>query len=184
MKSKKLIRNYINNNELDIKKIVDEYSRYIYIVIKNSSKEQLCDEDIEEIISDVFFILWKNKEKLDINKSITNYLVGIIKNLVKEKYRNFKFSIKIEEYDNLVIEDKKINNFLEINEQEEIIEKSLNCMNNEDIKIFTMFYYYGKKIKEIAKILNVSETKVKTKLHRIRNKIKKDLEKGGYGNGR
>ena len=37
-----------------------------------------------------------------------------------------------------------------------------------------------RKIKEIAITYNISESKVKTKLHRIRNKIRKELLKGGY----
>lgn len=42
----------------------------------------------------------------------------------------------------------------------------------------------GKKGKEIAKKLNITEVKVKTKLHRIRKRIKKELKKGGYENGK
>ena len=43
-----------------------------------------------------------------------------------------------------------------------------------------MFYYNAQKIKDIAKILNISENQVKVTLHRIRKKIKKNLKKGGY----
>ena len=44
-----------------------------------------------------------------------------------------------------------------------------------------MFYYNGKKVKEIAESLDLSESNVKVKLHRIRKLIKKDLKNGGYG---
>ena len=49
------------------------------MIIKNSG----CvfnNEDIEEIASDVFLVIWKNKEKLDINKEIAPYIAGITKN--------------------------------------------------------------------------------------------------------
>ena len=36
---------------------------YIFIIIKNSGY-LLSNEDIEEIASDVFLVIWKNKEKL------------------------------------------------------------------------------------------------------------------------
>lgn len=36
------------------------------------------------------------------------------------------------------------------------------------------------KINEIANILNISEFNVKSRLYRIRKKIKKELLKGGY----
>ena len=38
-----------------------------------------------------------------------------------------------------------------------------------------MFYYEGKKIDEIAKKLDVSNSKIKVSLHRIRKKIKISL---------
>ena len=55
MKDKSEIKSYIKNNELDLEKIIDEYSGYVYKIIKNMAI--LSDEDIEEITSDTFFIL-------------------------------------------------------------------------------------------------------------------------------
>ena len=45
----------------------------------------LSNEDTEEIILDVFLILWQNKNKLDINKNMSSYIGGVTKNLVKLK---------------------------------------------------------------------------------------------------
>lgn len=61
MKSK--IEKYKNNQKLDLEKIIDEYSGYVYSIIKNMTNEYLSNEYVEEIISDTFFILWKNTEK-------------------------------------------------------------------------------------------------------------------------
>ena len=38
-----------------------------------------------------------------------------------------------------------------------------------------MYYYLEKSIKDIAKELNMTETNVKTKLHRIRKKIRREM---------
>ena len=53
-------------------------------------------------------------------------------------------------------------------------------MQKEDKDIFIMYYYNSKKVKEISKTLKISESKVKTKLHRIRKRLRKELEKNGY----
>lgn len=68
MNERKEIKNYIKNNELDLEKIINEYSSYTATVINNMAKDDLNKEDKEEIISEVFFILWKNNKKLDYNK--------------------------------------------------------------------------------------------------------------------
>ena len=45
-----------------------------------------------------------------------------------------------------------------------------------DISIITMFYYDNTSIKDIAKELNISEINVKTRLYRLRKKIKQKLK--------
>ena len=47
-----------------------------------------------------------------------------------------------------------------------------------------MFYYESKSVKEIAKVLNLSTSNVKTILHRVRKAIKRNLEDGGYSYGK
>ena len=57
------IKSYFINHQLDIKKVVNDYSRYIFTIVANMTKGFLKDEDIEEIISDIFLIIWKNQRK-------------------------------------------------------------------------------------------------------------------------
>ena len=92
------IKRYIKNNELDLERIINEYSSYIAIIINNMASTNLSNEDKEEIISEVFFILWKNKHKLDINKSLSSYIAGITRNLVKEYLRKIKINLDISDY--------------------------------------------------------------------------------------
>ena len=61
----KEIKHYIKNNELDLEKIINEYTAYTSTIINNMAKDNLNNEDKEEIISEVFFILWKNMNKLN-----------------------------------------------------------------------------------------------------------------------
>ena len=65
-------------------------------------------------------------------------------------------------------------------EKVSIIEKTVKQMKEKDIQIFNLYYNSSMKISEIAKFLNISSFNVKTKLYRIRKKIKKELEEGGY----
>ena len=83
LKTNHLIKMYIEKGQLDIKKIVEDYSGYVYTVVKNSVKGNLTQEDIEEIIADIFFVLWSNQEKLEIDKPLNAYLVGISRNLIR-----------------------------------------------------------------------------------------------------
>ncbi len=184
LKTNHLIKMYIEKGQLDIKKIVEDYSGYVYTVVKNSVKGNLTQEDIEEIIADIFFVLWSNQEKLEIDKPLNAYLVGISRNLIKEKYRKNKITVSLEEQEGYLTDNRDISMICEQNEKMYFIEKALKSMKKIDMQIFKRYYYASQKVKEIAKELNISEMQVKTRLHRIRNKIKKEMKKGGYENGR
>ena len=180
MKTKKEIKEYKKDNNLDLERIIDEYSGYVYKVINNMAVQYFKDEDIEEIVSDTFFILWKNKNKLDNEKPLSSYIAGIVKNLVKEKRRIININDDISDYINTIQDNIKVDMICEQREKIAIIEKTIKQMKNEDIDVFKLFYYSSMKISEIAKILNFSEFNVKSRLYRIRKKIKKELIKGGY----
>lgn len=179
MERHKTIYMYVKNNKLDIDKIIDEYSGYLYKIVENAGS--FSKEDIEEIVSDTFLILWNNQYKLDLNKELSPYLVGIVKNLIKQKYKIFyKINDNIEDFENKLFESENIDLILENKDINEKIISILNNLKQEEKDIFYEFYYYQKRIKEIAIMYNISESKVKTKLHRLRNKIRKELLKGGY----
>ena len=164
---------------MELEKIVNKYTNYLYTTVTNMSYGNLSFEDIEEIISDVFFIFWKNKEKFDTSKKLNLYLAGIAKNLIKSKYRKIHINSNIEDYESILIDNYDISYNYEQIEKTRIIEDSLNCMQKEDKDMFVLYYYFSKSIKEIANELNCSEFKIKSKLFRIRKKIKTNLERGG-----
>lgn len=171
----KPINDYIENNKLDLERIVKEYTPYIKTIINNAVNDNLSYEDKEEIITDAFFILWKNQDK--VITSVSSYVAGITKNLIKEKLNKRKTIVDISDYEN-IIEFSDVNLFESDRIEIDKIEKSLENLKEIDKKIVTMFYYSSKSIKDIAKELNISEINVKTRLFRIRKKIKKELGVG------
>ena len=179
MKNDNAIYMYIKEDVLDIDKIVEDFSGYLYTIIQNAGN--FIKEDIEEIISDTYLILWKNQYKLDLDKKLSSYLVGIVKNLIKQKYKVFNNSYEnIESYEDVLITNEGLDVVIENNEVNRKIIELLNKLKEDDKEIFYEYYFYSRKIKEIAIENNISESKVKIILHRTRNKLRKELLKGGY----
>ena len=174
MNSCKEIKYYIKNNELDLEKIINEYSSYTATIIDNMARNSLNDEDKEEIVSEVFFILWKNKNKLNVNKYLSSYIAGITRNVVKEYLRKVKINFNISDYENSLYNYDKIDLLDENVEEISKIEEKLKNMKKIDKTIFLDFYYSSKSIKDIAKEQKISEFSVKQRLYRIRNKIRKE----------
>ena len=174
MNNCKEIKHYIKNNELDLEKIINEYSSYTATIIDNMARNSLNDEDKEEIVSEVFFILWKNKNKLNVNKYLSSYIAGITRNVVKEYLRKVKINFDISDYENSLY-NYDIIDLLDDNVEEiSKIEEKLKNMKKIDKTIFLDFYYSFKSINDIAKEQKISEFSVKQRLYRIRNKIRKE----------
>lgn len=174
MNSCKEIKYYIKNNELDLEKIINEYSSYTATIIDNMARNSLNDEDKEEIVSEVFFILWKNKNKLNVNKYLSSYIAGITRNVVKKYLRKVKINFNISDYENSLYNYDKIDLLDDNVEEISKIEEKLKNMKKIDKTIFLDFYYSFKSIKDIAKEQKISEFSVKQRLYRIRNKIRKE----------
>lgn len=175
MKEKRELKNYIIKENIDLDKIIDDYTSYLRTIIENMVGNNLIEEDKEEIILDTFFILWKRyKENYSIN-SLSSYMAGIARNLVRERLKKLNKNIDITQLENLA----EYSN-LDIYSQERIevneLYKKINNLKEIDIKIINMFYYYDKSIKDIAKELKITEVNVKTRLHRIRKKIKQEFK--------
>lgn len=171
---KEKIYEYMNNNELNIEDIVIDYSNYIQTIIRN--KTMINQDDAEEIISDVFVTLWNNQDKLDINKKMSSYIAGITKNLIKKKYRDKKEFENIDDFDEKLILNENITLYSTTEEQYDELINELNKIKVEEQKIFTMYYFENRKIKDISKLLNFSESKIKMKLNRTRKKLSKILK--------
>lgn len=170
------------NEILDIERVIESYSSYIYKILRNNITNE---SDIEEIASDVFIIFWKNYQRLESDIPIRPYLVGITKNLIKKKYKEYNIKCEnVELYEEDIAYQFDIENLAESQEKSKIISETLKQMKEEEQTIFILFYYKQQKIKDIAKLLKISEAKVKIVLFRIRKLIKKNLKERGYSYGK
>ena len=175
-----LISKYKSNGDIKIEEIFEDYNNYIYTIVKNMSSH-LSNEDIEEIILDVFLVIWNNREKLKSELPIKPYIIGITKNIVKNKCRNLiNIDYNLEDYENIIKDSIDISTLYEQKEENKLIKNALDSMKDIDRNIFILFYYNSMSISQIAYKLNISEINTKTILHRIRKRLKKVLIEGGY----
>lgn len=180
MNKNKQIKEYIHKQELDMETIIKDFSNYILKIIRTSNYH-FHDEDIEEMASDVFLVVWNHQDKLDRNKLLAPYIAGVTKNIMLKKQRDNKNMVEnIEEFENFLSDGDLLEFQYENLEKNHIITNELEKMKLEDKNIFVYYYYNAKGIKEIAGILNITEMKVKSRLFRIRKKLKLELERKGY----
>lgn len=165
---------YLQNEKFDMEKIVKEYTLFLNSIVNSKANNRLSFEDKEEILTDAFYILWKNQEK--VTTTIKAYLVGVVNNLIKEKMKKNKITYDFDESQNSI--DNLNNEPFEDSSKIEKIEEIIGELNEKDRKIIRLFYYEDKSVKEISKKVGLSESNIKIRLFRIRKTIKKKLKVG------
>lgn len=150
-----------NKLSLDIEVIIREYASYVYKVIDNIALNSLTKQDKEDLVSETFYLLWKNQDK--INSNMKSYMATIARNLCYQalKRENDTFSL-----------DNNLDTYTENFETRIFILEQIKRLNENERKVFNLYYIKGYKIKEISKIMKKSVGNIKVILYRIRLSFK------------
>lgn len=151
----------INKIKLDIEIIIKEYSNYVFKIVDNTVNNSLSYQDKEEIVSDTFYLLWKNQDKIESN--LKSYLATIAKNCSYQRLNKLNSEMTLDE--NITSYKEELDAPLEIKD-------ILKTLTKDEKIIFDLYYIKGYKIKEIAKILNKSNSNIKIILYRMRKKLR------------
>lgn len=135
-------------------------------------------EVAEEIVEELFYNLWKNREHLPVLRSIKSYLYKAARNEslqygehkeVKERYREYVLAGNAEEE---VLDPHRQ---LEYEELQRIIRSAFDKLPERRHRIFEMHRMEGKKYAEIASSLSLSvktvEAEMTKALRTLRNEI-------------
>lgn len=156
------------------------YTNYVGAIVKNRISDSMEPEDVEEVVADVFFTLWKQSDKLDSKKgTIKNYLGMIARNMAINKLRERRNTIVMEE--NMDILGDNSPEFEILNkETRNILMFELDSIKSPDKEIFIKFHMEEETVMQIAKDLRLNPSTVKAKLVRTRKKLRKQLCERGY----
>ena len=148
------------------------YTPYLSTVIYRAAGSSLSKEDTEEIAADVFLSLWKNAARIDPGKgTLRSYLAGAARNQAYKRLREKKEEISLEEIGAESIEA------IPEERSDKALWEAVAELGEEDAEIFVRFYRYGQPLKEIARMMGMKLSTVKTRLFRGKEKLKQILTK-------
>ena len=138
-------------------------------------------QDSEESVSDTYWKAWAsippNRPKYlyaYLAKICRHIVFGKLdwKNAVKRKAEVVSLSQEME----LCIPDRRREEILEGKEISRVMTAFLGALSSENRQLFLRRYWYCDNIAEIAQRFGMGENAVKTRLHRLRQQLKKQLE--------
>lgn len=120
----------------------------------------------EEVVQEVFFKLWNNRESIEISSSIQSYLFRAVRNssLNLIKHINIREEYKAHNEREIAHEEASYEDRIVATELENKIRETINQIPTERRKIFIMSRYDGLKYKEIAEKLSISVKTVENQM--------------------
>jgi len=140
-------------------------------------------EDVEEAVFDTFTNFWKKSKDFVLNEKFTvkSYIYAIARNVSRDKRRKLKRQdiYSIEELSLDLPGTFSTEQKVEQKEMEAILHTCLEKMKEPDKSVFLYRYFYGFKIGDISKLLNLPAKKVENILYHGKNRLRKDLQERG-----
>ena len=152
----------------EIEKIYENYSKQIYNFIFSMSHNK---EISEEIMQETFYIAIKNINKFRGECKINVWLCQIAKRLFY-KQAKIKSNIPLEEISN---ENVGINIEEDRDWDKEYLYSKIKKLDMISQQIVLLRIYNDMTFKEIAKILDRTETHIRVTFYRIKEKLKEDI---------
>lgn len=144
-------------------KCVDLYTDRVYRFILKSLKNVA---DAEDIVQNAFEILWRNIHKVEFGKA-SAYLFSVAhKKMIDFIRKNNRISQMEEIPDHYAVNEAKPNS-----ELTDLINQSLNQLNEVQRSVLLLRDYEGYSYDEIAQITELTEAQVKVYIYRARQKM-------------
>lgn len=166
------IKETLNGNVNAYAFLVERYKHMVFTLTIRIVKNR---EVAEEISQDVFVKAYKNLKnfKGDSKFSTWIYKIGYYASLdVIKRNKRFNNSYNIEEINENELENVQDGlQVLHDIERKKILNEALLKLKEDERIILTLFYFEELPIKEIIKVVNLTEDNVKIKLFRARKKL-------------
>ncbi len=181
MDDKRIVDLYFDRNEDAILQTQIKYGKLCRKVANNILNN---NEDSEECENDTYLTLWNSIPPERPNNFLA-FMIRIVRNLSLKRLeyntaekRDPKCAVSWEELEDC-IPDRRLSAELEDAELGELINKFLHGEKEHIRNVFVRRYYFNDDILDIASRYDFSESKVKSILFTVRNKLKKYLTENG-----
>ena len=178
-----IIKLYFERSEEALKETEKKYGRYCYSIAYNILEDR---EDSLEAVNDTYLGAW---DSIPPNRPdpLSVFLGRITRNLSIDKWRsrmadkrgNGSVNAALEELDEALPYSESTEKAIETKELARIIDSFLLGLDREERSLFVRRYWYIDTVKDIARRFGYTESKVKMRLMRTRQKLKTHLEKEG-----
>ncbi len=182
MTDEEIIGLFFERSEQAISELAKKHGAAVGRVALNILNDE---EDAKECVNDTWLGAW-NSIPPNRPDPLRTYVCKIARNLATKRYHsNFakkrcsQYDLALEDLEECVADQDTVEDAVNAKELAEIINRFLDTLPYEDKFVFMRRYWYADSISEIAGMAGMSYNAVAVRLHRVKRKLKKQLQKEG-----
>ena len=165
-----LVRKAKTRDKEAFSKLMKQEGKSMYKVAKAILKN---DEDVADAMQETALSCWEKIETLQQEQYFRTWLIRILINHCNAMYRKkSRYVLR-----DILLEKAAVEDAYENVEWMEL----LRCLDKKYRSVIVLYYAEGFKVREIAEILNISESAVKERMSTARKKIKRCYKMGKEG---
>ena len=179
MDDSRIIELFFQRSESAIDAVQQKYGTMCQSIARNLLGNV---EDAKECVNDALHALWNTVPPRRPQK-LGPFLAGIVRNLAMKRldYQNAGkrsgMTVSYEELSQCIPAGRTVEEWLESKELGDVLNGFLRTLDRDSRDMFLRRYWFCDSVGQIAKGFGISETRVTTKLYRIRRKLKDYLAK-------
>lgn len=151
--------------------------RHIMIVERFAFQIGVSANDVEDVTQEVFIRVYRFLEQYT-GKTFTTWLYKITLNVARDHFKKIKRQHMKEQLllHNQQLSEEHVESTIFSREEDAALHRLIQQLDEKYKFPLVLFYFHDKKIEEIAMILSLPVSTVKTRLVRARAKLKKQLQ--------
>lgn len=184
MEDSQIVELYLSRDESAIAETSHKYGTKLKRIANNVLNDQATSEECE---NDAYLQTWNLIPPNEPRNYLFAFVGKIVRNLAIDRLRYDSRQKRYAQYCELTDEilecipgSSSVADAFDSKELAALINSFLETCSEEQRNIFVRRYWYFDSVSEICKLYSLPQSKVKTALFRMREKLKKHLEAGGY----
>lgn len=156
--------------------LIDQYIAYVSAIfcrIIGYNRQ----EDCEELTADIFIAIWNNRHKLRENK-VKAYIGEITRNKAYNFLRSKRETLPLDE--EILFSGENPQEYAEKRDGSLKLRQALSRLEPRKKELMLRYYFYGQKLKDAAREMNINGSTAKSMLKRGREELREILGKEDF----
>ena len=181
MDDTEIIDLFFERSEKAISELSAKYGKLVHSIAENALHNR---EDAEECVNDTYLGVW-NAIPPQRPKSLLAFVCRIARNISINRFtrdpsrKNGAYSVCFDELQECIPSNETVEARYDADELSRLIDEFLDTLDRRNRMLFVRRYYYMDSFADIASAAGMKEGAVRTRLSRLRGKLKDFLESRG-----